>query len=297
MSSELARCFSPSLDLDSDGLWLTPRSFATSAIARDPAGLALDDARSDPSPVEYQRTESLDLDFPPLNKVAPTHGVHVATLHLRAHHPFALDIQARIAMHAASSLKIPTSGQAYLPTKTELQTVIKAPFVHKKSQENFVRKTHKRAIKVFDADREVVDLWLRYLRRNAMGGVGMKAYIHEFVEFGFAAGEMANLQSQLAGGKIEKAAEEIVKAFSGLEFEPEAPAVVEPKAEGKVEAKEAKEEVKADAAETKEVKVEEVEAKTEEVKTEAKEEPAPVTEAEAKEETPVAEEAKEETKA
>lgn len=237
---------------------LTP-SFATSAIVRD-------NARSDVSPVEYA-PESLDLEFPPLNKVAPTHGVHVATLHLRAHYPFALDVQTRFAMHAASSLKIPTSGQAYLPTKTELTTVLKGAFVHKKSQENFHRKTHKRAIKVFDADREAIDLWLRYLKRNAMGGVGMKAYIHEYVDYGFASGEMTALEGQLAGGEIEKAAKEIVEAFSGVEFAEETKAVEQPKKE---KAK-AEEKPKAEAAKTAE------QPKAEEAK--AKEEPAPAKEA------------------
>lgn len=243
--------------------------------------------------------EPLNLEFPPLIKVAPTHGVHVATLHLRAHYPFALDIQTRIAMHAASSLKIPTSGAASLPTKTELQTVIKSPFAHKKSQENFVRKTHKRAIKVFDADREVVDLWLRYLRRNAMGGVGMKAYLHEYVEFGFASGEMAVLEGQLAGGQIAKAADEIVKAFEGLEFEEEVKAVEAEEtvdaAKAKQETTEAKQEV-AEAAEAKqetaEVKAEDAEAN---VKVEAaNEEPAPTAEAKATSAVETAAEAKKE---
>lgn len=187
--------------------------------------------------------------------------MHVATLHLRAHYPFALDIQTRIAMHAASSLKIPTSGVAALPTKTELTTVIKGPFAHKKSQENFVRKTHKRAIKVFDAERDVLDLWLRYLRKNAMGGVAMKAYVHEYAEFGFAAAEAQNLEGMLAGGKVAAAAEEIVKELGGLKF------VEAPKAEAKEAEVEATEEVK--AQEEVEVKAkEEVEAKADEPKAE-----------------------------
>ncbi|BEI92041.1 uncharacterized protein CcaverHIS019_0408610 [Cutaneotrichosporon cavernicola] len=216
------------------------RGLATTMISRDELSRA---QVSDPSPVDMgPKADKLRLEFPPLNRVPQTHGVHVATLHLRAHYPFALDIQSRIAMQAASSLKIPTSGVASLPTKTELTTVIKGPFAHKKSQENFVRKTHKRAIKVFDAERDVLDLWLRYLRKNAMGGVAMKAYVHEYAEFGFGAKEMANLENMLAGGKVAAAAEEIVKAFGGLEFED---AKAQPVKE--VEAKaEATEEVKAE---------------------------------------------------
>ncbi|CAK9780148.1 ribosomal protein S10 [Cutaneotrichosporon oleaginosum] len=241
------------------------RGLATSSIARDELARA---QASDPSPVETG--DKLRLEFPPLNRVPPTHGVHVATLHLRAHYPFALDIQTRIAMHAASSLKIPTSGAAALPTKSELTTVIRGPFIHKKSQENFVRKTHKRAIKVFDADRDVVDLWLRYIRKNAMGGVAMKAYVHEYAEFGFAGQETANLEYLLAGGKVAAAADEIVKAFGGIEFE-------EPKLVTEGEA-EAAEDVKAEAVEEAEAApVEEVkaEAASEEAVKEEKTEPEP----------------------
>jgi small subunit ribosomal protein S10 len=238
---------------------------ATSSIARDELARA---QFSDPTPVETG--DKLRLEFPPLARVFPTHGVHVATLHLRAHYPFALDIQTRIAMHAASSLKIPTSGAAALPTKSELTTVIKGPFVHKKSQENFVRKTHKRAIKVFDADRDVLDLWLRYLRKNAMGGVAMKAYVHEYEEYGYGAKEAANLGNMLAGGKVAAAAEEIVKAFGGLEFA-EANKVEAPKEEAKVEVETEAVEAAAEVDAAAETKVEEAV----EEKTQAEAEPAP----------------------
>ena len=46
--------------------------------------------------------------------------------------------------------------------------------MHKKSQENFERRVHARAIKAFDADAEVVDRWVRYLEANALPGVGMR---------------------------------------------------------------------------------------------------------------------------
>jgi small subunit ribosomal protein S10 len=46
--------------------------------------------------------------------------------------------------------------------------------VHKKSQENFERKVHKRAIKAWDADPEVVDRWVRYINAHAMPGVGLR---------------------------------------------------------------------------------------------------------------------------
>lgn len=120
----------------------------------------------------------------------------------------------QFAVQSANALQIPTSKPASLPTTTSLYTVIKGPFVHKKAQENFQRKTHRRVIKIFDADKEIIDLWLRYLRKNSIGGVGMKAQIWERVEFGYAKRQGESLAEQVDGDKIEKAAEELVKELS-----------------------------------------------------------------------------------
>jgi small subunit ribosomal protein S10 len=64
-----------------------------------------------------------------------------------------------------------------------------------------------------------LDLWLRYLKKNSIGGVGMKAQVWESLAFGYAAkeGEMVNL---VQGGKkseedIEKAAQALVKELTG----------------------------------------------------------------------------------
>jgi len=76
--------------------------------------------------------------------------------------------------HAAAALGIPISRPVYLPTQRSLWTVPRGPFVHKKSQENFERKVHKRAIKAWDADPEVVDRWVRYINAHAMPGVGLR---------------------------------------------------------------------------------------------------------------------------
>lgn len=91
------------------------------------------------------------------------------------------------ALRAAKALGIPTSNVVSLPTRTTLFTVPRSPFAHKKSQENFWRKEHKRAIKVFDANEDIVDAWLAYLRNQAMGGVGMKAQVFTYRKLGWAA--------------------------------------------------------------------------------------------------------------
>lgn len=221
---------------------------------------------SNDDPIVLISDEGL-LTFPKLNAIPKTHGIHVATIHMRAYHPANLDLYSEFAAHTAKSFRIPTSGIARLPTTKELNTVLKSPFVHKKAQQNFERMTHRRAIKVFDTEREVVDLYLRYLKRNGIAGVGIKAYVHEFVEFGFARGEMAELEGQVKGKdetELEKATADIIKALSqGLEFEDEPKVVAAPEVkEAEVEA--TKPEEKVEDAEKVEAKAEaEVEAKVE----------------------------------
>lgn len=114
--------------------------------------------------------------------IAPKHNVHVATLHLRSHTASlaSLGFFTSFAMRAAKALGLATSGVIALPTRTTIFTVPRSPFAHKKSQENFWRKEHKRGIKVYDGNEEVVTIWLAYLRKEAMGGVGMKAQIFRY---------------------------------------------------------------------------------------------------------------------
>ncbi|KII84715.1 hypothetical protein PLICRDRAFT_63310, partial [Plicaturopsis crispa FD-325 SS-3] len=102
------------------------------------------------------------------------HGVPVAQLHIRSFVHRELDFFAHFASHAAAALGIPITRPAMLPTQRRLWTLMRSPFVHKKSQENFERKVHKRVIKAYDADREVVDRWVRYIRQHRMASVGMR---------------------------------------------------------------------------------------------------------------------------
>ncbi|CDS01115.1 related to RSM10-mitochondrial ribosomal protein, small subunit [Sporisorium scitamineum] len=120
----------------------------------------------------------------PTESLPQTHGVHVATLHLRSYSDGLpnLDLFADFARRAAFAIGIPAGGVAHLPTRTSLWTVPRSPFVHKKSQENFWRKTHSRAIKLYDANDQVVDRWLHFLRIHALPGVGQKAELFRYHE-------------------------------------------------------------------------------------------------------------------
>lgn len=121
--------------------------------------------------------------------ITPTHNNHVATLHFRSHTTSLaqLNFFTAFALRAARALNLPTSGAISLPTRTSLYTVPRSPFAHKKSQENFWRKEHRRAIKVYDGDEEVVTAWLAYLRKEAIGGVGMKAQVFTYREVAWGA--------------------------------------------------------------------------------------------------------------
>ena len=103
-----------------------------------------------------------------------TYGIPVASIQFRAYKPEPIQLAAHFASHAASSLGIPLSGVISLPTRRTLWTVPRGPFAHKKSQENFERRVHARAIKVFDADAEVVDRWVRYVEAHSVPGVGIR---------------------------------------------------------------------------------------------------------------------------
>jgi ribosomal protein S10 len=124
-----------------------------------------------------------------------THGIPVANIHFRSHHLPILNLFVHFSLHAATALGIPASNVISLPTQRSLWTVIRSPFVHKKSQENFDRKVHKRAIKAWDADSEVVQRWVLYLRKHAMPGVGMRVTTWERVPLGIGALNLSGIDT------------------------------------------------------------------------------------------------------
>lgn len=93
---------------------------------------------------------------------------------------------------------IPVSGAAPAKNRKSLWTVLKGPFVHKKAQENFERITSKRVVRVYDANEEVVEKWLHYLRIHSMVGVDMRAEIFRKRPVGFGAQMYAAAQRALA---------------------------------------------------------------------------------------------------
>ncbi|GAA5877008.1 hypothetical protein JCM8547_007491 [Rhodosporidiobolus lusitaniae] len=157
-----------------------------------------------------------------------THGVHVATLHLRSYTDSVQDLQffTSFALRAARALGLPTSGAVALPIRTSLFTVPRSPFAHKKSQQNFWRKEHKRAVKVYDGNEEVVQAWFAYLRKEALPGVGMKAQVFTYREPGWGkdlvgqaeAEEQALLAAGVDGSEVGQLAKQLEQELeAGIE--------------------------------------------------------------------------------
>ncbi|KIJ37568.1 hypothetical protein M422DRAFT_33667 [Sphaerobolus stellatus SS14] len=115
-----------------------------------------------------------DEHLPPIAYYPRKHGIPCAVLHFRSHHPRLLELFTYFATHTGSALGIPMSQPIHLPTQRSLWTVIKGPFAHKKSQENFDRKVYKRAIKAWDAHPAVIGYWAEYLREHQVPGVGLR---------------------------------------------------------------------------------------------------------------------------
>lgn len=123
------------------------------------------------------------------------YGIPVAILHLRSYRHELLTPFIHFALHAAYALGMPVSRTVSLPTQRSLYTVLRGPFAHKKSQENFEKVVHKRAIKVWDTDSEVLSKWIKYLEINMMPGIGIRVVNWERAEIGFGAKKLEEIQS------------------------------------------------------------------------------------------------------
>lgn len=121
--------------------------------------------------------------YKPLHRL-PKYGLPVCDLHLRSFSVRQLDFQCDFALRAAYYLNLPASGAVPLPKKIERWTVPRSNFVHKKSQENYERITYKRLIQIKDGNPDTVELWLAFLKKHGVYGVGMKANVWQFEEIG-----------------------------------------------------------------------------------------------------------------
>ncbi|CEP62816.1 mitochondrial 37S ribosomal protein uS10m LALA0_S06e04500g [Lachancea lanzarotensis] len=108
-----------------------------------------------------------------------THGDLIADVQLRSYDHENLDFYADFMLRAGFYLGMPLTGPKPLPTRRERWTVIRSPFAQAKSKENFERHTHKRLIRVWDTNPEVVELWLSYIAKHSIAGVGIKCNLYQ----------------------------------------------------------------------------------------------------------------------
>ena len=92
--------------------------------------------------------------------------------------------------------------------------------MHKKAQENFERKTHKRVIKAWDTDPEVVERWVRYLEKHALAGVGMRVVRWERAPVGVGKKVSDTVKAAMEAAKLETPQGQ-VKALGGKILEQE----------------------------------------------------------------------------
>lgn len=124
------------------------------------------------------------LQYEPL-QVPRTHGHKVAEVHLRGYNTDSIDMAGEFLARAGFYLGIPCSKVQFLKTEKRLYTVIKSPFAQAKSKENFKRTTYNRKIVAYDANPEVVDLWLSFVNKHALADVNytVQMYTRESLEF------------------------------------------------------------------------------------------------------------------
>ncbi|KAF7907621.1 uncharacterized protein EAF01_005207 [Botrytis porri] len=160
-----------------------PASAGTTSITPPTAESATEEpSDEDIFNVRYPRNVQA-IYLKPLRREAK-YGVPSCDLQLRSYSIRNLEFFSDFALRAAYYLKLPAYGPVPLPRMIERWTVPRSHFVHKKSQENFERKTLRRLIQIKDGHPETVSLWLAFLRKHAYYGIGMKANVWEYNKIG-----------------------------------------------------------------------------------------------------------------
>ncbi|KAF5580972.1 30S ribosomal S10 mitochondrial [Fusarium pseudoanthophilum] len=161
--------------------WIARR---TQASLAKPEGLLpnkVEESQTEKAPERRYPRSLQALHLKPLKREAE-HGIPSCDLQLRSYSVQPLEFFSDFALRAAYYLGLPAYGPVPLPRITERWTVPRDNFIFKKSQENFERKTLRRLIQIRDGNPETVQLWLAYLRKHQLYGVGMKANMWEFSE-------------------------------------------------------------------------------------------------------------------
>ncbi len=92
-------------------------------------------------------------------------------IRLKAYDHRVLDESARRIVETAERTGAIVVGPVPLPTKIERFTVIRSPFIDKRSQEHFEIRTHKRLIDIINPDSKTID---QLMRLNLPAGVDIE---------------------------------------------------------------------------------------------------------------------------
>ena len=79
-------------------------------------------------------------------------------IRMEAYDHGALDASAKEIVDQAKRTNAKVSGPIPLPTRVERYTVLRSPFIDKKSREQFEMRTHKRIIDIYEANPRTVGL-------------------------------------------------------------------------------------------------------------------------------------------
>ncbi|EPY53629.1 ribosomal protein subunit S10 [Schizosaccharomyces cryophilus OY26] len=99
----------------------------------------------------------------------------VASLRVKSYETNELDFYSDFICRVAYYMKIPLRGPRPLPKRIESWTLLKSPFVHKGSQENFERITHTRLFEFYNTNPSQLETFLAYVRKNNMPALTLEA--------------------------------------------------------------------------------------------------------------------------
>jgi ribosomal protein S10 len=117
-----------------------------------------------------------DVYHTPRRLKAP-YGVKVAQMQIRGYYMSPVEFYADFCARAAYYFGLPCAGPVPLPVNTRRWTVVRAPFVFKKTQETFERKTFSRLLTIKDGHPDVVEMWISYCHRHTMAGTALKVQL------------------------------------------------------------------------------------------------------------------------
>lgn len=153
-----------------------PRFFTSKVSEFNASSIELNEHTNRPLPLNVKL-----LQHEPI-KLEPTHGDLVGKLTVSSFISLR-DVQflSDFLLRAAFYLGIPAKGPTPKTKNIERWTVIRGPFAHAKSKQNFERITYSREIKLFDADPEVVQLLFAIAAKHTMAGVTVlgNAYVND----------------------------------------------------------------------------------------------------------------------